>query len=82
MPETPDRIIKQLEADTITGTDNSTRRRMEKKGAFPLRFQITENGATGYLLSEVLAWIETRAANRSLSTKTAPATKVRHPARI
>ena len=49
MLEVPEWIVSQNEADRITATDNSTRRRLEAKGLFPKRFQITENGATGYL---------------------------------
>ena len=44
-----DRIVTQREADQITGTERSTRRRMEAKGLFPKRFEITRNGTTGYL---------------------------------
>ena len=74
MLEVPERIVDQNEADRLTATDNSTRRRQEAKGTFPQRFQITENGATGYLWSEIAAWIAARAANRGLSRKTAAAT--------
>lgn len=68
-----ERIVDQNEADDRTATDRATRRRMEKKRTFPLRFQITPNGATGYLESEIAAWIAARAAERSPSTKTAAA---------
>src|SRR3954447_26765590 len=73
MFELPERIVGQHEADEITATDNTTRRRQEAKGTFPQRFQITENGTTGYLWSEIAAWIAARAANRALSQKTAAA---------
>jgi predicted DNA-binding transcriptional regulator AlpA len=73
MLEVPEWIVSQNDADWITGTDNATRRRQEAKGTFPQRFQITENGATGYLWSEIAAWIAARAANRTLSQKTAAA---------
>ena len=76
MPELPERIVDQNEADDRTATDRATRRRMEKKGAFPPRFEITPNGATGYLESEVAAWIAARAAERTPSTKTAVASAV------
>jgi predicted DNA-binding transcriptional regulator AlpA len=68
-----DRIITQREADRLTGTERSTRRRMGKKGLFPLHFQLTPNGSTGYLESEIAAWIAARAANRSPTTKVAAA---------
>lgn len=68
-----DRIISQSEADQLTGTERSTRRRMEVKGLFPRRFEITKNGATGYLESEVKAWIASRAADRTPTTRTAAA---------
>jgi len=74
MLELPERIVGQHEADKITATDNATRRRQEAKGTFPQRFQITENGATGYLWSEIAAWIDARAADRAPTRKTAAAT--------
>lgn len=77
MPKLPERIVGQNEADDRTATDRATRRRMEKKGAFPKRFEITPNGATGYLESELAAWIAARAAHRSPSTKTAAASAAR-----
>jgi predicted DNA-binding transcriptional regulator AlpA len=72
-----ERIISQRETDQRTGTERSTRRRMEAKGEFPRRFQITENGATGYLESEVEAWIASRAADRTPTTRTAAAVAAR-----
>ena len=72
-----DRIVTQREADQITGTERSTRRRMEAKGLFPKRFEITRNGATGYLRSEIDAWIAARAADRTPTTRTAAASAAR-----
>ena len=71
-----DRIVTQREADEITGTERTTRRRMERKGIFPLPFKITPNGPTGYLESELEAWVAARAADRTPSTKTAVASAV------
>jgi predicted DNA-binding transcriptional regulator AlpA len=73
MAKLPERIVDQNEADDRTATDRDTRRRMERKGTFPPRFQITENGATGYLESEISAWIAARAADRTTTQKTAGA---------
>lgn len=72
-----ERIVTQREADHITGTERSTRHRMEARGLFPRRFEITKNGATGYLLSELDAWVAARAADRTPTTKTAAASASR-----
>jgi predicted DNA-binding transcriptional regulator AlpA len=72
-----ERIIPQRETSQRTSTDNSTRRRMEAKGLFPKRFEITKNGATGYLESEIEDWIANRAADRTPTTRTAAATTAR-----
>jgi predicted DNA-binding transcriptional regulator AlpA len=72
-----DRIVSQHEADRLTGIERSTRRRLEAKGLFPKRFEITQNGATGYLASEIEAWIASRAADRTPTTRTAAANAAR-----
>jgi predicted DNA-binding transcriptional regulator AlpA len=73
MSELPERIVDQNEADDRTATDRATRRRMEARGLFPKRFEITRNGATGYLESEIAAWIAERAADRTPTARTAAA---------
>jgi prophage regulatory protein len=54
-----DRIISIAKVDEMTGLSNVTRWRMEKRGEFPQRRQISPN-RIAYLESEVLAWMESR----------------------
>lgn len=74
--DTTNRIVLQDEADIIGGTSNPTRLRLERQGRHPKRFQVSDNGRTGYLLSELLAWVAERAANRDPTSKTAAGLKV------
>jgi predicted DNA-binding transcriptional regulator AlpA len=71
-----DRIVLQDEAGVIGGTSNPTRLRLERRGHHPKRFQVSPNGRTGYLLSELLAWVAERAANRDPTDKTAAGLEV------
>ena len=54
-----DRYIRKPEAASITGLSEVTLWRLEKKGDFPKRRQLSSN-SVGYLLSEVNAWMESR----------------------
>ena len=54
-----DRYIRKPEAAAITGLSEVTLWRLEKAGKFPRRRQLSKN-SVGYLLSEVVAWMETR----------------------
>lgn len=53
------RYIRKPEAAAITGLSEVTLWRLEKKGDFPKRRQLTPH-SVGYLLSEVLAWMDAR----------------------
>ena len=57
---TPDRFVREPECREITGLSRSTRWRLERAGKFPRRRQISE-GATGWLMSELAAWLAERA---------------------
>ena len=58
-----DRILSPREAWRTAGVSRSTMYRLEKEGRFPRRLQISV-GRTGYLASELDAWLKTRAACR------------------
>ncbi len=54
-----DRIVRPKDLKLVTGLSKSTIRRLELAGEFPVKLRISP-GATGYLLSEILEWIESR----------------------
>lgn len=54
-----DKFLSKSEVDEMTGLSNVTRWRMEKRGEFPQRRQISPN-RIAYLESEILAWMESR----------------------
>ena len=57
-----ERIVGGPELDLLTNTRDAWRREEERKGRFPLRVSLTDNGrGCGHLLSEVRAWIKERA---------------------
>ncbi len=58
-PAIADRIIREAECDHITGLSRSTRWRLERKGQFPKRRQLSP-GCSGWLASEIAAWISAR----------------------
>jgi prophage regulatory protein len=60
-PKSADRFIRERECRQITGLSRSTRWRLERRGQFPRRRQISD-GATGWLASEIAAWVKERAA--------------------
>ena len=61
-----DRIVRPKECRKIVGFCDVHLRRLEKLGQFPPRFKLAEDsgvyGATGWRLSDIMAWIEKRAA--------------------
>jgi prophage regulatory protein len=54
-------IIREPECRRISGLSRSTRWRLEREGKFPRRRKISP-GATGWLASEIAAWLAGRAA--------------------
>ena len=61
-----DRIVRPAEAEKLSGYCNVQLMRLEAKGEFPRRFKLANNtgpyGAVGWRLSDIMAWIEERAA--------------------
>ncbi len=61
-----DRIVRPAEQRKITGLSDMQTRRLEARGDFPLRFKLCPDsgpyGATGWMLSWLLAWNQWRAA--------------------
>ncbi len=57
-----DRFIREPEVKRITGLSRTTRWRLERKGEFPPRRQLSEN-AVGWLESEIRVWIASRTAS-------------------
>lgn len=58
------RIIRKPELLGIVGVSDTTIWRMEKKGLFPKRIRLGGN-STGWLATEINAWLEKKAAERS-----------------
>jgi prophage regulatory protein len=56
---TANRFLSKATVDDMTGLSNVTRWRMEKRGEFPKRRQISPN-RVAYLESEVLNWMDSR----------------------
>ncbi len=54
-----DRIVKEKERRLITSISRSEAFQLERKGLFPLRRKIS-NRSVGWLLSELLNWVNTR----------------------
>jgi prophage regulatory protein len=59
--EITDRIIREPECKRLTGLSRSTRWRLERAGDFPKRRRISA-GCSGWLASELAAWVTRRAA--------------------
>ena len=66
MPDHAVRIIDRRERRKLVPYSDVHVRRLEQIGAFPQRVQLGPN-RVGWLLSEVEAWIQLRAADRSTS---------------
>jgi prophage regulatory protein len=60
-PQPSEGIIREAECRRLTGLSRSTRWRLEHAGRFPRRRQISDN-AVGWLKSELLAWLASKAA--------------------
>ena len=58
-----DRFIREPEVKRLTGLSRTTRWRLERKGEFPQRRQLSEN-AIGWLHGEVRVWIASRTGQR------------------
>ena len=58
--EPVDRFIREAECRNRSGLSRTTRWRMERRGQFPKRRQLSQ-GAVGWLESEISAWLEARA---------------------
>jgi prophage regulatory protein len=58
------KFLSKSIVDEISGLSNVTRWRMEKRGEFPKRRQISPN-RVAYLESEVIAWMDTRPTSSS-----------------
>jgi prophage regulatory protein len=54
-----DWFIREPEVKRLTGLSRTTRWRLERKGEFPQRRQLSEN-AVGWLDSEISLWIASR----------------------
>ena len=54
-----DAFVREAQAVQITGMSRTTRWRLEQKGEFPLRYQISP-GLTAYKRSEIMEWITSR----------------------
>ena len=63
---TPDRIVRPVEAEKLTGYCDVHLRRLEARGEFPKRFKLCANGgpygAVGWRLSSIMEWMDERAA--------------------
>ena len=64
--EFEDRFTREEECFRLTGLSRTTRWRLERNGGFPKRRQVSDNGV-GWLLSEVLAWRDSRPAAATVS---------------
>lgn len=53
------RFLSKSQVLDITGLSHVTQWRMEKRGEFPTRRQISPN-RVGWLESEIVAWVESR----------------------
>ena len=58
MPDST-KILKAKEVITMTGLSRVTIWRMERKGDFPRRIQITEH-RVGWFEHEIIEWLESR----------------------
>lgn len=56
---TEDRIVREPEAKRITGLGKTRRHELAKLGQFPQKVKISER-ASGYRLSELMAWLDSR----------------------
>lgn len=64
----PDRILRSNEVVCLTGLSRTTLWRLERSGEFPTRRRLS-SFAVGWVLSEVLEWLESRQAIPSKNVK-------------
>ena len=57
--QAPDRFLREPEVRHITGLSRTTRWRMECRGEFPRKRQISKN-AVAWLASEIKSWMAER----------------------
>lgn len=57
MQATNDQILRWPQVEAMTGLSRTTTWRLERKGAFPKRIQLSAK-AVGWRKSEIEAWIE------------------------
>lgn len=67
MPEAIERLLREPEVKAVTGLSRTVRWELEKAGKFPKR-RIISSRLSGYLASEVEAWVR----SRPVSTYKAP----------
>ncbi len=60
-----DEIVRESERHRITGVPRTTWWRLEHAEQAPKRFPLTDGGTVGWLRSELQAWVQERAAQRS-----------------
>ena len=72
-----DRIVLEKERKQLTGISRSTAWRLEQKGRFPKRRQVSD-GLVGWLESEINEWISSRpvTAKVAFHATTDPSTQV------
>jgi len=58
-----DRIIREPECRELTGLSRTRRYELEQLGEFPRRVKLSSR-ASGWRLSSVMAWIETRSPDK------------------
>ena len=63
MEKPKERVIRKPELLAMIGLSDPTIWRMEKDGKFPKRLRLGGNSC-GWLLSEIMGWMEQRAADR------------------
>ncbi|HSD42366.1 MAG TPA: AlpA family phage regulatory protein [Burkholderiales bacterium] len=52
-------VVRKTELESVIGFGEGTARRLERKGLFPRRRQLT-NGSVGWLASELEEWAKSR----------------------
>jgi predicted DNA-binding transcriptional regulator AlpA len=64
------RLIRETECRALTGLGRTTRWVLERRGLFPKRCRITEatGHIVGWLESDLVRWVEARAAGRPWRT--------------
>ena len=70
MENNQDVIVRDPERHRITGVPRGSWARLEKEDKAPKRIPLTDNGITvGWLKSELLAWVQERAARRTVASE-------------